>query len=344
MATNKTQEQKFHIAAYLADWADWDGNQLAVQKLTRLNYAFALVSDNKVHCDKLKKVSWIKKFKEVNPNLETFISIGGWGADGFSDAAFTSDGRECFAETALAVMLQHGFDGIDIDWEYPCRDWANIKARPEDRENFTLLLEAVREKLDAQEDKSGRKHPLTIASGAAKIFVDDMEIEKISNVLDTINIMTYDFYTVGTKPGHHTNLYPSIHDSTSSGAKAVEVFLNAGVPAEKIVLGAAFYGRCWTDLDPTLSPFEQTGKVGKSYNYAALKANILGKGKFTRHWDDSAKAPYLFDGNSFITYDDPESLAHKMNFAKEKNLGGIMFWEWSQDMDNELLDTLAKLK
>jgi len=333
--------KKLHLAAYLADWGNWDGNLMDVRKLTRLNYAFALVSENRVHGDTLKKVQWIKRFKEINPNLETFISVGGWGADGFSDAALTCDSRDYFAETALALMEQHGFDGIDVDWEYPCRDYAKIKARPEDRENFTLLLKALRNKLDALEDKTGKKHPLTIAAGAAKLFADDMELDKITPLLDTINLMTYDFYTIGPKPGHHTNLYPSKYDETSSGAKAVDTYMNSGVPAGKIVLGAAFYGRCWSGLESSRLPFEQTGQVGKSYSYAALKEKIIDKGQFKRYWDDSAKAPYLFDGSNFITYDDPESLTHKAQYVKEKGLAGIMFWEWSEDCDNELLNTLA---
>jgi len=343
MTQNYPLGKKLHLAAYLADWGDWDGNKMDVRKLTRLNYAFALVSENRVHCDLLKKVHWIKKFKEINPNLETFLSIGGWGADGFSDAALTNESRNCFAETALSLLTQHGFDGIDVDWEYPCRDYASIKARPEDRSNFTLLLKTLREKLNALEDKSGESHPLTIAAGAAKLFADDMELDKITPLLDTINLMTYDFHTVGPKPGHHTNLYTSVYDKGSSAAKSVEDYVNSGVPADKIVLGAAFYGRSWSGLDPSRLPFEQSGQVGKSYSYAALKDTIIDKGQFKRHWDDSAQASYLSDGSNFITYDDPESLTCKVHFIKEKGLAGIMFWEWSEDKDNELLNTLADI-
>jgi len=336
-------EKKHHLAGYLADWGNWDGNNMDVRKLTRLNYAFALVSENRVHCDSLKKVHWIKIFKQINPNLETFLSIGGWGADGFSDAALTNESRNCFAETALSLLTQYGFDGIDVDWEYPCRDYANIKARPEDRSNFTLLLKTLREKLNALEDKNCQSHPLTIAAGAAKLFADDMELDKITPLLDTINLMTYDFHTVGPKPGHHTNLYTSVYDKGSSADKSVEVYLNSGVPADKIVLGAAFYGRSWSGLDPSNQPIGQNGQVGKSYSYAALKDTIIDKGQFKRYWDDTAKAPYLSDGSNFITYDDTESLTHKVKYVKEKGLAGIMFWEWSEDKEDELLNTLTEL-
>lgn len=334
-------KQNHEIIAYLADWAGWDPANLPVEHLTRLNYAFALVSEGHVTGDHWQRVHLLKELKKRNPELKTVISIGGWGADGFSDAALTEAGRETFARSALALLKQHEFDGLDVDWEYPCRDFANIAARPEDKENFTRLMEILRRHLDAFSQETGQSCLLTIAAGAAKMFAEDMELDAVAPLLDSINLMTYDFHTVEAAPGHHTNLYPSAQKSKNSGCQAVEVYKAAGVPAEKIVLGAAFYGRGWTGLHPESAPFGQIGQSGLSYPYAALADQILLRKDFRRYWDDPAKAPYLFNGDTFITYDDPESLYYKVRYVKEQGLQGIMFWEWSEDKEGILLDAIV---
>lgn len=334
-------KQSPEIIAYLADWAGWDPGRLPAENLTRLNYAFALVSEGRVTGDHWQQVHRLKDLKQRNPALKTVVSIGGWGADGFSDAALTEAGREAFAQSALALMKQHDFDGIDVDWEYPCRDFAAILARPEDKENFTRLMETLRRHLDAFCTETGRRYLLTIAAGAAKMFAEDMELDKVAPLLDSINIMTYDFHTVECALGHHTNLYPSAQNSRNSGCQAVEVYRAAGVPTEKIVLGAAFYGRGWTGLNPEAAPFGQSGQAGLSYPYKTLAEQILPRKDFRRYWDDPAKAPYLFNGDTFITYDDPESLYYKVRYVRDQGLQGIMFWEWSEDKDGTLLDAIV---
>jgi len=341
MMASLKAEKKIQVVAYLADWSPWQGENLSINKITRLNYAFSLISNNVTQYQHLKKLNWIKRFKEINPKLETFISIGGWGADGFSDAAHSEISRKQFAESAVSLILNYGFDGIDLDWEYPCRDFANIKARTEDRVNFTKLIQTIRDTLDFQSEKTDKYTPITIAAGAAKIFADDMELDKLNKLLDTINLMTYDFYTTGEKIGHHTNLFPSSYYKSTSAFDAIETYKQAGIPEEKLILGAAFYGRSWTNLTPNIFPFEQSGISASSYTYSRLKQEIIDKGSFLRYWDKNAQAPYLFDGNTFITYDDPESIVCKAKFVKEQNLGGIMFWEWSEDHQDELLDSIV---
>ncbi len=163
---------------------------------------------------------------------------------------------------------------------------------------------------------------------------------QIHPLLDSINLMTYDFYTAGPNPGHHTNLYPSQHDPKNSGHQAVRTFIEAGVTAEKIILGAAFYGRGWSGLKSDESPFGQKSQSGLSNPYSRICTDILTNPKYRRYWDDAAKAPYLWNGDTFITYEDPESLHHKVEYVKDNGLGGIMFWEWSEDKDNALLDAL----
>lgn len=161
--------------------------------------------------------------------------------------------------------------------------------------------------------------------------------------LDVVNIMTYDFFTRGSEiTGHHTGLYQSAHEGapTRTTAAAVERHLDAGIPPEKLSLGVAFYGRKWTDVEPARNGLHQPYERFAGYHlYETLMNEYINRKGFTRHWDEAAKAPYLWapDSASFISYEDPQSLRHKARFIREKQLGGLMYWEQSNEYQGVLL-------
>jgi chitinase len=169
-------------------------------------------------------------------------------------------------------------------------------------------------------------------------------MSEIHNYLDFINIMTYDMRgSFANFTGHHTNLYsPQDNPEGLSGDNEVNILLSVGVPREKIILGAAFYSRVWEKVKNEGTGYnveaETTGCITK--DYTTLKKEYINKNGFIRYWDDTAKAPYLFDGNSFISYEDEESLRYKSEYIIEKNMGGIMFWEYSLDNTGNLISTL----
>ncbi len=141
--------------------------------------------------------------------------------------------------------------------------------------------------------------------------------------------MTYDLrgaFQVLT--GHHTNLYNSTGDifrvSTDS---SVNLFISAGVPKEKIVIGSAFYSRIWRGVRNFNNGLFQMAKTPSLFgeNYDLLKYYFINKNGFKRYWDDEVKAPYLFNGCNFISYDDEESLEHKCNYLRDNDLLGMMF-------------------
>jgi chitinase len=158
--------------------------------------------------------------------------------------------------------------------------------------------------------------------------------------------MTYDFYTGGAPvTGFHTNLNLSVHDDARrrSAIQSVQGHIDAGVPPEKIVLGVAFYGRGWTDVnDENNGLFQMVNGEGISFPYGILAKEYIDKNGFVRYWDESAQAPYLWNAETktFISYDDVESLTYKAAFVKTQGLGGVMFWEYSQDTEGVLLNTL----
>ena len=185
------------------------------------------------------------------------MSIGGWGADHFSDAALTADSRADFARQVEELILAHSLDGVDIDWEYPGQPGPGIVYREEDKKNFTLLIKAIRDRLDLMEESKRRKFPgyvLTIAASDSEKYLEHTEMDTVHHFVDHINLMTYDFYTDGSATtGHHTGL----HTSSASLSKdrntnaGVDRYVAAGVPPEKLVMGVAFYGRSWTGVEDT---------------------------------------------------------------------------------------------
>src|SRR5690625_4778639 len=104
-------------------------------KMTHINIAFGYVKDDEISTDHLENLNEIKKLKTINPNLTVLLSVGGWGAGGFSEAASTEKGRKLMAESAVNLLRNTDLDGIDLDWEYPCYSEADIHSSPEDKEN-----------------------------------------------------------------------------------------------------------------------------------------------------------------------------------------------------------------
>ena len=120
-----------------------------VRALTVINIAFGLIRDGEVVWDAKDARDGIVSIRKSNPELKIVFSVGGWGADGFSQAARTKEGRERFAASALAIVKEYGLDGIDIDWEYPGTSLAGIASDRSDKENYMLLLAELRKTLDA---------------------------------------------------------------------------------------------------------------------------------------------------------------------------------------------------
>lgn len=287
----------------------------------------------------------VQRLREINPELRIVVSVGGWGAGGFSPMAATEENRRKFAKSAKRVMIDAGLDGIDIDWEYPCVPAAGIEASPDDRENFTKMLQALRDEIDTVQTPSGRHPMLTIAAGSGKYFVKNTEMDKVAKILDFVSIMTYDMRGGRTMiSSHHTNLYkPENGDvDPASAENSVAVFHEAGVPLDKIVIGAAFYSRKWCGVENKNNGYLQKSTTGGDFGpeFTDLYENYINKNGYTRYWDDVAKAPYLFNGTDFISYDDEQSIAEKCKYIKEKSLLGIMYWEHGCDKTGLLLQAI----
>lgn len=340
------------------EWADYQKPWTADQSVTGQEVTWP----NPI----LGNFQQLKQLKSLYPNIRVVISLGGWTwSKYFSDAALTPDSRRAFVQSCVDLFIKGNlpdpgwggmggpgsgagvFDGIDIDWEYPAApgNAGNIY-RPEDTQNFTALLAEFRSQLD--EVKPGLL--LTIAAPAGQNQYSKIELDKIHSSLDWINIMAYDFHgTWETTTNFQANLYPSPQDPSAPGmsvAGVAQAYLAAGVPAQKIVIGAPFYGRGWTGVANTSfglyqaasGPAPATWEAGNE-DYKVLKT-LIGANGYVRHWDGKAQDAWLFNGSTFWTFDDEVTLLRKAEFIRSLHLGGMMFWELSGD-DGTLVKAMA---
>ncbi len=330
-----------------------DPETIDVKKLTHINYAFVNVKNNQAHLDNEKRdaenFKRLNSLKQRNPDLQLLISIGGWAwSENFSNAVLTDSLRKNFAKSAVDIIRKHQLDGVDIDWEYPGMpgEAGNVYRR-EDKENFTLMFEALRKELDGLEKETGKKKWLTTATGGFASFLNNTDMGKAQRYLDFINLMTYDYYP-SKVASHHTNLFTSsYYPSENSADRAIKAYINAGVPPSKIVMGIAFYGKNLkltenSEIGLGDSIASSANHFGKGFTY--LKDSLVNKNGFVAFKDDEAKAPYLFnrDTKQFISYDDEWSVANKCDYVLKNKLGGVMFWEYHSDKKGYLLNQITK--
>lgn len=229
----------------------------------------------------------------------------------------------------LTSAKDWGFDGVDVDWEYP--------ANSAEAANFVLLLQAIRAELDtyAAQYAPGYHFLLTIASPAGPSHYNVLNLKAISNVVDAFNLMAYDYAgSWDANSGHQANLYPNPGNPTStpfSTDAAVADYLRAGVPNSKIVLGMPIYGRSFQQTNGLGQPFSGVGSG--SWENGVWDYKALPRPGATELYDSTAVASYSYDAGSreLISYDTPAVVRNKVAYLRGKGLGGSMFWEASGD-------------
>jgi len=363
------------VVSYFAEWGIYDRNftvaDLPISKLTTINYAFAKITDSgEVGLfDSWAAVekpfgtdTWdtplrgnfgqLKKLKAANPQLEILIAIGGWTlSDKFSDVALTPESRAKFAKSCVDFCAKYGFDGVDLDWEYPVSGGlpGNVY-RPEDKQNYTHLVKEIRRQFDLAEAIDGKNRLITIAAPAGFDKMANYELASMSQYVDWMNLMTYDYHGAWEKTtNHNAPLYANPNNPSSlrnqyTISYTVDAYLQAGVPADKLILGAPLYGRSWAGVGNTNNGlFQSATGAGRGtweagvVDYFDLRNKLQNQPSvYQYHWDDQAKVPYVYapsiDGGWFSTYEDTRSLDIKIDYLLSKGMGGMMFWEADADV------------
>ncbi len=317
-----------------------------IEKLTHLIFCFGGIKENKFHIHSSLDSATIKRMVELksrNPKLKVMLSLGGWGGcKDCSDAFNSTNGRKQFALSVKEISHYFKTDGIDLDWEYPA-----IKGFPghtydkADQNNFTALLKELRE-------VNGKNFEISFAAGGFTSYIDSsIHWKAILPYTNFINIMSYDLVHGFSKvSGHHTPLY-STKKQIESTNHAVEMLLQKGVPANKLVIGAAFYGRFfYIELGNPVDLYMPC-TFAHGFSSKDSKDSLSEQNGFIKYWDDIAKAPYAINTERRLlaTYDDEQSIALKTKYAVQHKLGGIMFWQLYDDKFHQgLLDIIHKNK
>jgi chitinase len=360
------------VVGYLASWGvNSKGTRIAelpARDLTHIFYAFGEIGDDGqarvgnpgTNFDELARL------KARNPHLKLAISIGGWTGSGkFSNVALTDSSRRRFAKSAIDLLFVQDsvpslplpasrapfFDGIDIDWEFPVAGGmeGNVE-RAVDKENFTLLLATLREMLDTAGVQHHRHYELTIAASARPQEIANVEISRIAPLLDFINVMTYDYHSAPGITNFNAPLYSAKGDPTSglNVDASMRAFLDAGVEPGKLLVGIPFYGHGYGGVPNINDGLFQRGTEtpvgwkGMDGDWRVLAATRLRDRNYVRHWDPDAQVPWLYDSTTgtWVSYDDPESVAAKVRYVRENRLGGVVIWELGGD-DGALMRAIS---
>lgn len=274
-------------------------------------------------------------------NVKILPSIGGWTlSDLFPSIAADPVKRAAFAQACVQLIDTFNFDGIDIDWEYP--GYAEHGGTAQDEANFTLFLQEIRTAIDTYGATHGKTMLLTAAVGAAADRMDDVDWTTVSQSLDIINLMSYDFFGAWDPiTNHNAPLYaPAQGDPSFNLDQSVQRLMDVyQVPAEKITVGVPFYGRTSVTSGTSGLHVNTTGSVDavtfSSDEGSPLYYNVLLQmNQFTYHWDDLAKVPYLTGNGSlhtFVSFDDENSIAEKARYIVDNDLRGAIIWEITGD-------------
>ena len=251
-----------------------------------------------------------------------------------------------FASSAIDEFIRRFpgvFDGLDIDWEYPVGGGLPQNAkRPEDRRNFTLLMNELRRHLHEQGARDGRRYELAAATTAGEQGIGNLEVDSLAKVVEFLNVMTYDYYAGGSVTGFNAPLHSAANDPSPKRNvdSTVAIYLRAGLPANKLVVGVPYYARTYANVPPANDGLFQTASgaapsewTGTNTDVSHLTRAKLEAAGFSVRTEPRAQAPFAFNPTTrvWITFDDAESLTRKADYVRARGLRGIMIWEAGSD-------------
>ncbi|HEY6901066.1 MAG TPA: glycoside hydrolase family 18 protein [Puia sp.] len=321
-------------------------DSFATDKLTHIIFSFCHLKGNRLSVNNANDTAIIRhlvSLKDKKPDLKVILSLGGWaGCKTCPDVFATDSGRKEFVASVRELTDYFQTDGIDLDWEYPA--YVNAPGYPyypEDKDHFTILIKMLRKEL-------GKKKEISFAAGG---FTDYLKVsidwKEVAPRVDYINLMSYDLVNgYSTRTGHHTPLY-STPEQVESTDNAVRYLDSIGVPMSKIAIGLAFYARIFEGAENINNGLYQNCKFQKGVPYHDHTTVFSADSGYTHYWDPIAKAPYAYnpDKKLFATFDDTTSIRLKTEYAINKHLGGVMFWQLAEDrFTGGLLDVIDETK
>lgn len=287
----------------------------------------------------------LRRFKELNPEVNLGFALGGWTlSDEFSTAYSTQEGRDKFVSETVRIFETYDFfNVVDFDWEYPGGGGkAGNAVSASDGANFELVLSDLRAALNDLSAETGRDFEVSIATAGGEEKLANLNLEGIDPYVDFYNVMTYDFHGGWENAtGHQAAMTGDANNYDVTGA--VDVFETAGIELSKVVMGAPAYTRAWGNVsDGGTFGYQQPGSGRDAtgsfeagvYDYKDVLNDVV-TGTRSLYWDDDNKAAFLYDGDEWSSTETTATIAGKAAYVEEKGLGGMMFWALSNDAEGE---------
>ncbi|OCK73889.1 glycoside hydrolase family 18 protein, partial [Lepidopterella palustris CBS 459.81] len=314
-------------------------SQIITDGLTHLNFAFLYfdpITFRAVPMDDadLLLYSAFTALKKPGHSLQTWISVGGWAFSdpgptqhAWSDMVASSANRYQFISSLISFMTQYGFDGADLDWEYPSAEARG--GRSGDAANFVTLVKEMKSAFNGY-------FGLSAVLAPDYTYISGSDPKGMEPYVDFFGFMAYDLHGAWDKSipslGAHVRAQTDIRDIDND----LRPLWFDGVDPSKINLGLAYYGRTYTLSDPSCGTFncsyEDYGRAKFCTNFAGVLSlqeikSMVSANDITPTLSNEAMVKYAtYDTDQWVGYDDEETLALKRAYANSKCLGGTMIW------------------
>ncbi len=409
-ASSQNKDLKRKIVGYFPEWAYkseaqayFDVADLQWDSLTHIQYSFAMIDPqtNKIKfgdehaaikedfsnhelTHKGKKVELdptlpykghfniLQTMKKQYPDVDLLISVGGWaGSRGFYTMLDTDAGINTFADSCVDFIRTYGFDGVDIDFEYPSS--TSQSGNPDDfdlseprraklNERYNLLMKTLREKLDAASKTDGKDYLLTAAVTASSWVLGGVSSNEYAKNLDFLSVMSYDFHGGWNEFVENlANIYPDPADKETSAMLMPVLnmdwayrYYRGVLPSEKILMGIPYYTRGWENVQGGTNGLHGTSKTPASGKYNIWGDDLNGDGvlepaganplwhglnlmdqdpNVKEYWDDVGKVPHLWNDKdkTFLSFENEKSIDERVKYIEDKNLGGALIWVMNGD-------------
>ncbi|KAL5728796.1 chitinase [Ranunculus cassubicifolius] len=334
-------------AGYWTPRPDFSPSSISATLFTHLFCAFADLNPTTFQvtissANSAQFSTFTQTVQQKNPSVKTLLSIGGGdsSASSFATMATQATTRKSFIDSSITLARSNNFHGLDLDWEYP--------STPQEMTNFGTLLTEWRAAVVAEASRSGKARLLLTAAVfySSNYYSVMHPVQAISNSLDWINIMAYDFYSpysYGTpdKTGPPAALYNPT--SQVSGDTGVRAWIQSGMPTKKIVLGLPFYGHGWRLVNANnhgiFSP--ANGPASDGYGYGGIR-DFIADNSGTTVYNSTFVTDYCYAGTTWMGYDDTQSISTKVTYAKGKALLGYFAWHVGADRNSLLAQTASR--
>ncbi|MFI3211017.1 MAG: glycosyl hydrolase family 18 protein [Peptostreptococcaceae bacterium] len=314
----------------------------------------------------------ITQMKEKYPDVKVTMSVGGWAASrGFYTMLDTDAGIKSFVDSCVDFVREYGFDGIDVDFEFPSS--TSQSGNPDDFDlseprrktinaRYNLMMKELNAALDKAGEEDGKDYLCTAAVSASSWVLGGVDDHSYVNDLDFLSMMTYDFHGGWNNfVENQANIYSDPADRETAGmlmpvlsADWAFKYYRGVLPAEKILMGVPYYTRGWENVQggngSGLHGTSNTPATGKYNVWADLDANgnpipagvnpiwhVLNlmdqDPNLQLHWDEVGKVPYVWQNNEkvFLTFENEQSIDERLKYIEENNLGGALIWVMDAD-------------